>query len=351
MTRRFIAPVCAYAVLLVLSATAAAAPQSVPDGPWLQESQHLSLERLHSYEELGSELARIEQSSHGRVDVTVAGQSNEGRNIYLAKAGSGPIPVLFITQQHGNEPLGTEAALALLRNIGQSGHPEVRQMLERLTILVIPRVNPDGGARFWRQNFDPVLEPGAPTDFWTAGRGYDINRWHLPELAPADNPVPEAATVRRVFDAYHPAIMLDLHHQGSYVAEDGELIRTSMFWPRSDVQGGGITQDAIDRSKQVAWLMASTLAHYGYAKISQYPGGPERGIARNAYGLLGAASVLVEMRGDIGQKSSGYLMRTFYAAMGSVLEAATEGTLAGIDPALADTIPLRGPEIDDPNDE
>lgn len=351
MTRRIIALVCACTTMLVLPAIATAEPQSVPDGPWVQESQNVSLERLHSYEELGAELARIQQSSLGRVQVSVAGQSNEGRNIYLAKVGSGPLPVLFITQQHGNEPLGTEAALALLRNLGQSTHPEVQQMLEKLTILVIPRVNPDGASRFWRQNFDPELEPGAPTDFWTSGRGYDINRWHLPELAPADNPVPEAATVRRVFDAYHPAIMLDLHHQGSYVAEDGKLIRTSMFWPRSDVQGGGMGQDAIDRSKQVTWLMASTLEHYGFAKVSQYPGGRERGIARNAYGLLGAASVLVEMRGDIGQKSSGYLMRTFYAAMGSVLEAASEGTLAGIDPALADTIPLRGPGIDDPHDE
>jgi hypothetical protein len=60
--------------------------------------------------------------------------------------------------------------------------------------------------------------------------------------------------------------------------------------------------------------------------------------------------VLVELRGDIGQKSSGYLIRTAYAAMFSLLEAATEGTLGSIDPALADTIPLRGEPIDDPHE-
>jgi hypothetical protein len=34
-----------------------------------------------------------------------------------------------------------------------------------------------------------------------------------------------------------------------------------------------------------------------------------------------------------------------------LLEAAAEGALSGIDPALADTIPKRGPAIDDPHEE
>ena len=113
--------------------------------------------------------------------------------------------------------------------------------------------------------------------------------------------------MQRVYAQYQPAIVVDFHHQGSYVNEDGELIKTSMFWPRPE---GGAGQDAIDRSKQATWLMYETLGHYGFAEVSQYPGGPEPGIARNAYGALGSASVLVEMRGDIGQKSSGYLIRT-----------------------------------------
>ena len=97
--------------------------------------------------------------------------------------------------------------------------------------------------------------------------------------------------------------------------------------------------------------MHETLEHYGFAEVSQYPGGPEPGIARNAYGALGSGSVLVELRGDIGQKSSGNLIRTAYVVMFSLLEAAAEGTLSGIDPARADTIPMRGPAIDDPHEE
>jgi predicted deacylase len=256
--------------------------------------------------------------------------------------------VLYITQQHGDEPLGTEAALELLQRLATSTHPAIRAMRQELTILVVPRVNPDGHHRFWRQNYDPILEPGDPTDFWTRDRGYDINRWHLPSLAPEDNPVPEAATVQRIWHRYRPAIVVDYHHQGSYVNDDGELITASMFWPRADAGAG---QDAINRSKQVTYLMYETLQHYGFAEVSQYPGTAPPGIARNAYGALGSASVLVELRGDIGQKSSGYLIRTAYVAMFSVLDAATEGTLSSIDPALADTIPKRGEFIDNPHEE
>jgi predicted deacylase len=347
MSLRSLALACA-CVALLMPPGAASAQQSVPNGPWLEDTQHMSLERLHSNAELAAALQRIADRSKGRMTLEVAGTSNEGRPLWLAKVGTGETTVLYITQQHGNEPLGTEAALSLLQRLATSNHPDIRRMREELTVLVVPRVNPDGHERFWRQNYDPVLEPGAPTDFWTAGRGYDINRWHLPTLAPADNPVPEAATVQRVYQRYQPDIVVDYHHQGSYVNDDGELIRTSMFWPRPE---GGANQDAIDRSKQVTWLMYETLEHYGFAEVSQYPGGPEPGIARNAYGALGSASVLVELRGDIGQKSSGYLIRTAYVAMFSVLEAAAEGTLSSIDASLADTIPLRGEAIDDPHEE
>jgi hypothetical protein len=56
-------------------------------------------------------------------------------------------------------------------------------------------------------------------------------------------------------------------------------------------------------------LIAQTLAQYPYADLSRYPGGTEPGISRNAYGLLGAGSVLLELRGGIGTKSGGYIQR------------------------------------------
>jgi hypothetical protein len=98
-------------------------------------------------------------------------------------------------------------------------------------------------------------------------------------------------------------------------------------------------------------VIYDTLAHYGFAEISQYPGTLPRGIARNSYGIRGAGSVLVELRGDIGQKSSGMLVRTAYVTMAALAEAIAEGTVTTQDPARADAIPLRGESVDNPHEE
>ena len=334
---RALAVLSALVVALIVASPAAA--QTRPNGPWIEDNQNVSLERLHDYEELTAALQRIQQRSAGRVDVRSIGTTNEGRDIWAATVGTGPTDVLYITQQHGDEPLGTEAALQLLQQLGTSRSPAVREILSELTVTVVVRANPDGAELFQRQNVDPACA-GA---FCEPGVGYDINRYHDPSVAPEDNPVPEAAAIRRLYDELDPAIVVDYHHQGTYVDAGGDMITASVFWPNA----AGVDAGVIDASKQVTRLIYDTPMPFGYANVSQYPGGENPGIARNAFGLMGSASVLMEVRG-VGQKSSGKLIRTFYEAMWAVLEAAADGSLDTIDPSLADAIPERGPSVSDP---
>lgn len=333
-------------VAAALSAVPAVAdPQTVPNGPWVQDSQHVSLERLHDHTEMGRTLARIERRSRGAVSVDVVGRSNEGREIYLAKAGTGDRTLLHVAQQHGNEPLGAEAALELLQRVAAGGS-EVEAWLEEVTLLVMPRVNPDGAERFQRYNHDPDCD-GDVYDgrYCREGVGFDINRYHSPSVPLGVNPVPEAVAVQQVFAAYQPDLLVDYHHQGSYASEDGDMITTSVFWPIAD----GVPPGAVELSKQTAVTMYDTLEHYGFAEVSQYPGSDFDGIFRNAYGLRGAGSVLVELRGGIGQKSSGKLIRTAYASMFAVLESYAEGSLTQTDAQRADEIPLRGESVSNPH--
>jgi predicted deacylase len=325
------------AALLFAAIPVYASPTTIPNGPWLKDTQAMKLERLHNYEELVKALTQLEASTHGRVQLEVIGQTNENRDIYLAKVGTGAKKVMYITEQHGNEPLGTEAALQLLKKLGSSNHPEIRAIREEVTLYVVVRANPDGRERFWRYNYDPEANP----EFGRKGQGYDINRYHSPSLPPEVNPVPEAAAIQRVYERYRPDLVVDYHHQGSYRTEEGEMITTSVFWPTHP----DVSREVVDLSKQASVLIYDTLMHYGFAEVSQYPGGNYEGIARNAYGLRGSGSVLVELRGGIGQKSSGYLIRTAYASMFALLESMTDGTLETIEPERADTIPERGPAV------
>ncbi len=291
--------------------------------------------RLHTNAELARTLARIERAADGRVNVRSVGTSNEGRPLWLATLGTGPVRLLYVTQQHGDEPLGTESAIHALRTLGLSDSASARRLRSKITLGILVRVNPDGHERNWRFNFDPDAQP----EFGQAGQGYDINRYHNPEIAPEDNPVPEAAAIQRTYLAFRPSIVVDYHMQGRYVFPDGREITTSIFWPNNP----DVSAPAVRASKQVAVRVHGAFTGER-AVVSQYPGGDFRGIARNAYGLRGSASLLVELS-SLPPERERFQVRTAYESMVDLAEAAGFGRLAGIDPAEADAIPLRGEEL------
>src|SRR4051812_48907877 len=65
-------------------------------------------------EDVRRALARVAKASDGRVRLGVVGRTNEQRPIRLATVGTGPVRLLYVTQQHGDEPLGTPAAVRAL---------------------------------------------------------------------------------------------------------------------------------------------------------------------------------------------------------------------------------------------
>ena len=283
-------------------------------------------------------LDRLERASHGRVDVRSIGTSNEGRPIHFATIGHGPVRILYITEQHGDEPLGTPAAVRALWTLGVPNTPWTQRIRSQVTLGVVVRGNPDGHERNWRYNYDPDANP----EFGEPGMGYDINRYHNPDLAPEDNPVPEAAAIQRTYHAMQPSIVVDYHMQGRYQFPDGRPITTSIMWPTNPAT----SPDAVNRSKQVAVLSHDVLTRGLGAGVSQYPGTDYEGIARNAYGMLGSASVLVELS-DLGQEWEEFQITSAYLSMLATVVAAGDGSLQQIDPARADQIPPRGPAVPD----
>lgn len=289
-----------------------------------------------SNEELVRVLDRLERVSRGRVDVRTVGTTNEGRPIQLATVGHGPVRVLYVTQQHGNEPLGTPAAVRALWTLGVPNTSWHRRLLNQVTLSVVVRANPDGHAHNWRFNFDPDADP----EFGQRGQGYDINRYHNPTMAPENNPVPEAATIQRVYHAMRPHVVVDYHMQGRFQFPDGRPITTSIMWPTNPAT----SPSAVTRSKQVVVLNNEVLSRGLGAGVSQYPGGDYEGIARNAYGMLGSASMLLELS-SLGEEQEEFQITTAYLSMLATLTAAADGSLARVDASKADLIPLRGPEV------
>jgi hypothetical protein len=364
---RFARAVAALGAVFVVGALAGpAAGQTTPGGPWSQPNQNESLSAIRDYDELVKTMRQYVQRSDGAARLTWGAYAAKGsaRRIPIATIGSGDRGMVIIANQHGNEFTVSNSALEIIRALtsNASGAKAIR---DELTLTIIPRVNVDGfdattTGSPWRQNVDPFMCSPCPA-FYENNRGYDINRYHSyiksdplddPNTGPVatgqrDNPVPEALTVRNAYDAAgggdEVEVVLDLHHQGTYRDPDGSMVTAATTWPNATATADALGirkafDEDIETSKKVVSTLLTATDGKGYANFSRYPGTLPPGISRNAYGLLGSASVLIEMRGDIGQKSNGYIAKTAYAASASVIDALADGSLYSADVGVAEAL-------------
>jgi predicted deacylase len=275
--------------------------------------------------------------------------------------------MMIIANQHGDEYVVSNSAVEIVRALTSSSQ-RAKAIRDQLTVTVMPRVNVDGfdgtpTGSPWRQNVDPNVCPTGPCPaFYTRNRGYDINRYHSylvsdprdnPNTGPVgvgqgDNPVPEALAARGAYDAAGGRevveVVIDLHHQGTPLDADGNMVTGSTLWPNATATADALGirpqfDQVIFRSKQAVATLLNALDQYGYANFSRYPGTTPPGISRNAYGLLGSASILIELRG-VGQKSNGYLAKTGFVSAISVVEALADRSLYTTDIARAEALVL-----------
>ncbi|MFC6905886.1 M14 family zinc carboxypeptidase [Halalkalicoccus tibetensis] len=283
--------------------------------------------RWYTHDEVMERLDRLERTGRGTVSLEEIGESIEGRELVVATVGSGETDVFITTEQHGDEPTGTSTIFQILQRLSAGGQ-NTAQIREALTIHVLPMHNPDGGMRNQRVNAD----------------GVDPNRQHHYDPGSDDNPSPETQAMIDYVTDLDPEWVADLHTQtGDYVDDDGESIRASNFWPIAP----DADEDAIELSKQMNWAIYDEVNdQYGFANISQYPGGTGANIARNAYGIRGYGSVLLEMTGQVddrGERMEGMMIRHMRAEVETLLEETADGSLYDRDSELAETIPERGP--------
>lgn len=97
--------------------------------------------------------------------------------------------ILYIASQHGNEQSAKEAALRLIRDLAVG---DLKPLLKKVNVLVMPQANPYGNFYNVRQN----------------EIGLDLNRDH------AKLEGESTRTIHRVFNLYRPEVTMDIHEKG-----------------------------------------------------------------------------------------------------------------------------------------
>ncbi len=342
----------------------AAAPQSWPNGPWVVPEQEVSLEAIRDYDQLVTTLQNIVKSSKGAITLAYAPYpaKGSGRLVPYVTIGDGSRKMMVIAQQHGNEWISSNGMISLIRALSSSAK-EAKFIREQLTVIIVPRVNVDGfdfttTGSPWRYNVDPDICPTGPCPpFYGRNQGYDINRYHsyltdYPFDNPnalgddSNNPVPESLNCRAIYDMTGGAdaveVVIDLHGQGTPLDANRDMVTVSTLWPTATPTADEIGvraqfDEATLLSKRVVSTILNAYDKLAHGNPSRYVGGPEPGISRNAYGLLGSASVLIEHRG-VGQKAAGYMANLSFGAVMAVVQALADESLYTTDIARAEAL-------------
>ncbi|GGB45912.1 hypothetical protein GCM10011409_24370 [Lentibacillus populi] len=291
-----------------------------------------------SHEELGQRLDQIEKTSSGRVEVDVIGHSQQGRDIYAARVGTGNQVLLINGNIHGNEKSGPEALMQMFEILGTSDSSRAQAVREEVTIVAVPRLNVDGAEITQRQNVFPWdeviaayphLEGAEPAwNYSERNGGFDINRDFNPDLSyePVLEDLPGSSAEPGFFLTNESRILrelyldlkaefgkveafVDLHHMGTpKTNKTGEDVTIAIDYPPLGPDNSPKYDDwpELDQEKSIRYALAAALGVKKFSDdeepgVARYLHPEERdlpGQARSSFALNGTATVLFEMPGQ-----------------------------------------------------
>lgn len=259
-------------------------PAERPDTPGLQPGRQTWTDN----QELADALRAI--AARGAARLLVIGHSGTGQPLLALhySRGAGRPVALLIGQQHGNEPAGGEALLALAGQLADPRHP-LAAVLDRLDVVLLPRANPDGAQLNRRVN----------------AAGLDVNRDHLLLRTP------EAEALAELQRSLQPVLVVDAHEHialGRYMPKFGGIKGHDLLIQYATTPNlpPALTQAAetLFRQPLLQALDRAGLSHEWYYTNPTEPterlltmGGIQPDLARNTSGLKHAVSFLLESRG------------------------------------------------------
>ncbi len=259
---------------------------AVGKGASYNGNETIKNERLTSYEDLVKQLERADNRSDN-VNVEVIGQSVKGRNLHLVKFGNNPEnpTILFLTQQHGNEALITEAALHVIKNLSGNSR-QVQELADEVNVFFVPRLNPDGAEG--DVNFDTSDHVLGGLATVNNANNVNLNRDHIDRLEPET-----AALHNNVLQRYNIDYLVDFHHQSAQYAVDDRYVSGAMLYPTNSE----VDEDVIEMSKQLGAVMYDAVDARGFGNIAKYVGGDALTISRNGLAYeYGRESTRIKIR-------------------------------------------------------
>lgn len=270
------------------------------------------------------ELALPLVEATARLEVSEVGRSVEGRPLREIVFGSGPIRVLAWSQMHGDESTASMTLVDLLAWIG-SDDPLVTELESRITLHLIPVLNPDGAARFQRRN----------------ALGIDVNR-DARRLA-----TPEGRTLKAVHDRVEPDFAFNLHDQNvrTRVGSSDRGAAISLLAPAfNEARDVNPTRE---RAMRIASAIALAVEPVVGDRVTRYNDAFNARAFGDLISAWGASAVLIESGGIEGDPQKQRLRAANFVALGHALEVIARERWREIGPGVYEALPPNGRAVDD----
>ena len=218
-------------------------------------------------------LETLARSDRRRMTVTKVGSSLERRRILEVRFGEGPTRVLLWSQMHGDEPTATLALCDLFSFLVRC-HPVqawLENIFRRLTVSVIPMLNPDGAERPHRCTAALI----------------DMNRDAIALRTP------EARILRDVHNRLRPSFAFNLHDQSvSSVGRSRAVAAMALLAPPPD-EARTITPNRLAAMKLGA-VIARALHPFAAGHLATYDDAYEPRAFGDLFQALGTPTLLIE---------------------------------------------------------
>lgn len=229
--------------------------------------------------------------------------------------------VLLIGQQHGDEPAGAEALLAIARELAQGS---LNPLLNHVNVIIVPRANPDGAAMGVR----------------SLSNGADLDQDHLV----LDSP--EAQALAKLARDYRPAVVLDAQEynpKGAFLAKFGATQGFDVLLQAANIANPAEFLDQAADEWFLQPLMNALkderLSYDWNHSTSADPSdltlsmdGLQPSSTRNAYGLKNSVSLLVKTRGiGLGKQ---HIQRRVHAHVSAIVSVLNSTALRAANLAL-----------------
>jgi hypothetical protein len=286
---------------------------------WDAHHTALPVAPLVVHDDVLAAAARAVDADAGRVTREAIGRSVEGRDLLHLTVGRGPMPVLLWSQMHGDEPSATPAIFDLLEWIRRErGSAAVQRLEARLTVHLVPMLNPDGAQRFSRRN----------------AQGIDINRDALLLQTP------EGRALKALRDRLQPVLGFNLHNQNGQTSAGTppkpatiSLLAVAHDAARSDSPRRTL-------AKQTAAVVRTALEPLIPGQVGRYSDEFEVRAFGDNLGRWGTAVVLIESGPLPGPDADRALVRLNFVALVTALDALASGRAQAHATAAYDTLPL-----------